>query len=1323
MPTNRTATGLARNLLVGLAILLVVGVAGSLFMGVRAQRAQIASTVAQASAIADNSLGLVFRPDDLTAPSTTERAAELDSRVASSVLNPSVFDSVTLWSQNDQILYSTQGRIGNTLEAESDRIRNALRGEPQTQDVGGVFSVMLPLSLPSGVGLPTVVELTTPSGPLHAAPAPWRTNAIFLLILLVIVGFALYRVLYGPGSTRREAGAVAVERAAAAGRVTSHAGRPVAAPPSPGLREESEARRKAEDRARAAEERLSTLQGQYRNTLEELQSTQRRVQEQASAMRPDPRLQEDLSRAEQRAREQELKARELQTRLRVLEEEQRDLAKASPDPAVIEATNERLAEITRERDLLRRDKDALEARQFGIVRERDALSAKTEELAAAHDRLVAEQAELAAARDELLATQEALSGQRDQAVAQRDALAAEREEYNSDREGFESAHDRLVAERDQMAHRAEELTTAAQQLADKVEELAAQRDELAAARDDLATQRDELAAARDRLVAEKGELAASGDRAVEEHDELVAARDALAAERDTLSAEREQLMAERERLVGDRRQLEAQRDELATQMGDLVAERDEFAQERDDTAEQRDELATQRDDLVRARDELAERQSQTEAQITELVAQRDGLASQMEQLVAQREDLTAVRDRLVAERDGLAERLADAERESAEEPELTERALQAETEAIGLRAELEGAQTQLHLATRELEELRELAEKTRELQEDLDAAHVDTLHHREGFEVMRTELQAAQEELDDARGELRILRTEEARAVMLEDELRAAKAELDSAIASHQADLVEREAELESKVRTAREEFQGQLAAMETQHQDDMAARDRKISNRLAAAEAAAEAKVERIRQELADRDERYGVSEQIVAQAKEESTRLTEELARTKLELDETIQHLLAETNNVREVSDRADYLQREATDANARAERLAEGLDDATQSNADLNRRLQELEARRALEIADEQGRADLDQLLRVTQERLAGQTERLIAAEDNGHRLERELTSAAETIEQLEGEMRQREMAEAMRQLRGEDAEPSEAAQLPAPPPGAGGVPAEDRRATSPFMKELSHDARKSLTQILGLTQILKHKKDAKEQAQLVRQLTNYARRLDHVVSDMAEADNLVHGTVELTVRRTDLEALVHRVVDESGVAGDHEVRIDAERVVVALDALRTEQILAGLLRASADRTHAKKPITVRITNHHGGALLSVEDEEPSSDASLSPVVQRFAEVQGGWAKVESAPNGGSAFRVFLPDGAKASPDDPRATDDAPAPVEPAPEETPGADEADAATPATERTIVVADRERVEVDEQDAWSPEGAELLVQELHRLSEISSAEE
>ncbi len=202
----------------------------------------------------------------------------------------------------------------------------------------------------------------------------------------------------------------------------------------------------------------------------------------------------------------------------------------------------------------------------------------------------------------------------------------------------------------------------------------------------------------------------------------------------------------------------------------------------------------------------------------------------------------------------------------------------------------------------------------------------------------------------------------------------------------------------------------------------------------------------------------------------------------------------------------------------------------------NADLNRRLQELEARRALETAAAEGRADLDDLLRVTQERLAGQTEKLIAAEERVHQLERDLTAKLERIDEVEGELRQQQMAEAMRQIRGEHETAASGwrrSRSRRSPRSRTGVPPR------PFIKELSLDAKKSLSRILGLTQILKHKKDAKDQAQLIRQLTTYARRLDHVVSDMTDADELVRGTVKLNPKRTDLEALVQRVVEESGL----------------------------------------------------------------------------------------------------------------------------------------------------------------------------------------
>ena len=166
--------------MIGVAVLLVVGIAGSVYMGARARNTAIKTTVDQATEIADNSLGLVFRPEDLTAPVPSSRATDLTTKINSVVTDPSSFDSVTLWSQDGQILYSTNGRIGNTLDGERDTIREALRGKAQTSTDGAEFSVMIPLQLHSGVGEPTAVEMTTAATPITSASGPWNTNGVFL---------------------------------------------------------------------------------------------------------------------------------------------------------------------------------------------------------------------------------------------------------------------------------------------------------------------------------------------------------------------------------------------------------------------------------------------------------------------------------------------------------------------------------------------------------------------------------------------------------------------------------------------------------------------------------------------------------------------------------------------------------------------------------------------------------------------------------------------------------------------------------------------------------------------------------------------------------------------------------------------------------------------------------------------------------------------------------------------------------------------------------------------------------------------------------------
>lgn len=978
MVTTKNGTGIAKIASISLAVLLLTGVAGSLVMGARARSAALEDTVTQAKAIADGSLSLVFRPDDVDAAAADVRADVLSDQIRSVVVDPSDFDTVTLWSPTAEILYATEeGRIGNRLDGERDRIREALRGAPQTWISNGTVSVMLPLRFESGVGDPATVELTTSDDPVEAAGAPWRTMALFSsLALLFVIGLVVWIV-------RRpdEAELPRVEQQRTVGPPVGPAGtRPVAVP-APGMKEEGDARRMAEDRARAAEERLGVLQDQYRKTLDELQTAQNRLRE-ATSSNGDPALEDRAMQAEQRAALLEDHVRSADERARALEERSRELE----------------------------------------------------------------------------------------------------------------------------------------------------------------------------------------DRA-----------------------------------------------------------------------------------------RLFERQAQTtQAELDEM-------------------------NRRLSQRPPVAEGDTDERLEAAEQ------------ETIGLRAELEGAQTQLTLIRRELETLRPQADRARVLQAELDAIHTEASQARESSASSRAELTSKSQELQDLRAEVRALRAEEQRAAMLQDELRTVKAELQSVSASHRAELVEREVDLEAKVRTIREEFQAELSRLEARHAEELAAKDADVAHRIAAAEDAAQQRIDDAERELVARTSRFANAEDEISSLQAEAARLAGELTIARAELDTTVAQLASQSEALQQATERQQQVDRQSADALAHHERLTAELDAASQENADLNRRLQEIEARRQLELADSEGRADIDEILRVTQERLAGQTEKLIAAEERVHALEREFDIATTKLEETESELRQQQMAAAMRHLRGEDAEAGsvDAAGMHVSSAVADGAPIEDRRATSPFVKELSTDARKSLTRILGITQILKHKKDGKEQAQLVRQLTVHTRRLEHTVADLADADRLVRGEMELSVRRTDLEALVKRVVEESGIDADHELQVVTERVVVAIDQLRTEQILAGMLRTSGDRTPPKKAITVRLGASEGGALITVEDPEPSSDASLSPVVTRFAEAQGGWTTVESRDNGGSSFKVFLPDGA-------------------------GKERA--ATEARPTTEATPEALHIVVDAVEPSSSEAGSELVEKLHRLS-------
>ncbi len=767
-----------------------------------------------------------------------------------------------------------------------------------------------------------------------------------------------------------------------------------------------------------------------------------------------------------------------------------------------------------------------------------------------------------------------------------------------------------------------------------------------------------------------------------------------------------------------------------------------------------------------------------------------------------------------AERDKLARHIADQAKNKPEaDTDADRRNKQVEQEAIGLRAELEGAQTELSLTRRELDALKAEAARAQEMHEDLDAAHVDALHTRESLEAAQSELARANTELEDARNEIRALRTEEQRASVLGEELRSTRAELDSMKASHRAELIEREADLEDRVRRAREEFQTQLqeagsqsvrqladreAALAKEAAEKEAALSKEVAERIASLQAEAAVRETELQHRLAEREatlqeemaQQAASLEQRLSQREDELTRqlreaeeaakavktelgttaaelektrgalqaardeieaashdgssqheqlakANDELLRSRTEI-ETLQRELADAQRVREQVERdraqaaveRDEIQRELAAASAEVQaELARGVDLAARAESaeqelrtarersdevaqefarlvaernDLTVSLAERETRHAAELAAAVAapNPDTEEVLRASQERLASQTEKLIEVEERAHASERQLADTIVRLEEVEAELRHLQMEKALHDLQSERPA-TETAGAEAPVTLA--EHPEDRRSATPFTRELSLDAKKSLSHIMGLTQIMKFKKDSKDQAQLIKQLTAAARRLDHTVSDIADAESLAQGAVELTIKRTDLEALVKRVVDESGVGADHDVRIDTQAVAVAVDALRVEQVLAGMLRTSGDRTPPGKAITVRLANANGGALISVEDPEPASDGALSIVTQRFVEMQGGWARVEGRDGGGVAFKVFLPDGGPSG--------DAPA----EPPELGDAEEDAGDAPKNTLQIVVAEPGETGAAAPETWGETEEQLLVQELHRL--------
>jgi PAS domain S-box-containing protein len=212
---------------------------------------------------------------------------------------------------------------------------------------------------------------------------------------------------------------------------------------------------------------------------------------------------------------------------------------------------------------------------------------------------------------------------------------------------------------------------------------------------------------------------------------------------------------------------------------------------------------------------------------------------------------------------------------------------------------------------------------------------------------------------------------------------------------------------------------------------------------------------------------------------------------------------------------------------------------------------------------------------------------------------------------------------------------------------------------------FLQAVSHELRTPLTTVLGAALTLERRHEAfsaEQRGELLGMIRRSSQKLERLLSDLLDVDQMARGVLEPRLQPTDMVALVASTLEDMDT-GRHEVDVRTDPVVAGLDAPKVQRIIENLVANAVKYTPAGSPILVRVESRRPGLRISVEDHGPGvadaikegifepfrrgdvrSDHSPGTgiglaLVARFAELHGGRAWVEDRPGGGAAFRVEL------------------------------------------------------------------------------------